>query len=302
MLLKENYKKCTYVMLGLQDSIILFVLFILFLLFGHANIGCAKKNHLNIITFNIRYENKGDGVNSWANRNGYLCEFLRKQQADIVCLQEVLHHQLHDVVASLSEYSYCGVGRNDGKTKGEYAPVFYKKSIFEEIEHGTFWLSDHPDLVGSIGWDAKQPRIVTWVILRIKKSGDSIVVFNTHLDDIGKKARVESVKLIMEKISHCSLPVILTGDFNESPRSKAYQIITDNQNGMMDTDVNNNKRRGVFYTFHNFGKIPLKRRIKIDYVFVKGIKKVKKVIIPQETSVRGIYLSDHNPIIADLII
>lgn len=281
---------------------ILMFLFISFLLFGRVNAGYAKRTQLNVITFNIRYENGGDGINSWTNRNGRLCKYLKDQDADIICLQEVLDHQLHDISASLSNYSCYGVGRNDGNSHGEYAPIFYKKGKFEEIGHGTFWLSELPNVIGSIGWDAKQPRIVTWVIFKIEKTGDSIVVLNTHFDDIGRKARVESAKLILDRISNYSAPVILTGDFNESTQSKLYQIITRSQTGMVDTYVNTNKRRGVYYTFHNFGKIPLERRNKIDYVFVKGIKKIKKVLIPAEDPVRNVYLSDHNPIIARLVL
>lgn len=76
---------------------------------------------------------------------------------DIVGFQEVLHNQLLDLQALLPGYDCVGVGRDDGKQKGEYSPVFWDGSQFELVRWKTVWLSPHPDQAGSIGWDAVCP-------------------------------------------------------------------------------------------------------------------------------------------------
>lgn len=269
---------------------------------GFAGNAIARKKTINIITYNIRYENSRDGINSWKNRNTYLCNFLKKGKFDVLCLQEVLHHQLIDIADALKDYSFVGVGRNDGKTKGEFAPIFYKKTLFDEIESGIFWLSEHPKLAGSIGWDAKQPRIATWIILQSKKSSKKVVVINTHFDDKGRLARQEGLNMILDSISTYSCPVILAGDFNENPNSKLYLSISKKDSLLMDTDLISSRRKGTKYTYHGFGRIPSDKRQKIDYVFVKGIQSVKQVHIPEETPTKGIFLSDHNPILVKLVL
>lgn len=111
--------------------------------------------------------NKWDGANKWDNRKQQVLSFIEEENADIICLQEVLNRQLVDINAFQNSYSYVGAGREDGKTKGEYAPISYKKTKYIKVEDGIFWLSEHPDSIGSIGWDAGQPRIATWAILII---------------------------------------------------------------------------------------------------------------------------------------
>ena len=122
---------------------------------------------------------------------------------------------------------------------------------------------------------------------------------NTHFDNIGKAAKVNSAELIARWVESQSLPVILTGDFNVSPQSASYDVIV-SAKGIKDSYKIARSRKGVNYTFHNFDKIPVEQRGKIDYVFVKGVKKVKQVHIPREKALNGVFLSDHNPILSIL--
>lgn len=261
---------------------------------------CATVVKIKFITLNLRYDNKWDGDNKWDSRKQRVLNFIEEEDADIICFQEVLNHQLVDINAAQISYSYVGAGREDGKTKGEYAPIFYKKAKYNKVKDGIFWLSEHPDSIGSIGWDAGQPRIATWAILRDKKKDQKFMVINTHFDDIGIKARQESSELIKKWIMENAdnLPVILSGDLNVTEESMSYQILTDNMSPLVDTYKVCKKQKGVNYSFHNFGRILKPQRKKIDYIFVsKGIT-VRSVGIPVEESVNDIYLSDHNPLIA----
>lgn len=258
----------------------------------------AKK--CKVLTLNIRYDCEYDGINCWSNRFPLLCDFLKRENADIVCFQEVLDNQYFNLTSGLVDYGSVGVGRIDGKRKGEYAPIFYKKLKYSKISEGTFWLSETPDIQGSIGWDAGQPRIVTWVKLKDRK-GKAFLVMNTHLDDKGSKARQKSSEQILEIVDTWgNTPIVLMGDFNDLADSPTYLIITEN-NSFVDVDKIAKKKVGVRYTFHSFGKIEEKARRKIDYIFVKNMRKTTYEMIPKEQVIDGAFLSDHNPIIAEIV-
>lgn len=80
-----------------------------------------------------------------------MCRLIEFHGFDIFGSQEVLDGQLHDMLAQLPDYDYIGVGRDDGKTQGEYAPVFYKKERFRLLDEGHFWLSEITDRPNK-GW------------------------------------------------------------------------------------------------------------------------------------------------------
>lgn len=262
----------------------------------------AKKIKMKCITLNLRYDNKGDGVNKWDNRKEGVFQFMKDEDADIICFQEVLNRQLKDLDASQDLYAHVGVGRDDGKTRGEYAPIFYKREKYEKLEDGTFWLSEHPDSAGSVGWDASLPRIATWVKLKDKKKNKVFMVVNTHFDHRGKKARQQSAEMIKRWVSEKSanLPVVLTGDLNVTEKSEAYKSLTDESSPLLDAFKVAKKKKGVDYSFHNFGKKNVTARSKIDFIFVSTGIKVKECVIPQEDPVNGVYLSDHNPVVSIL--
>lgn len=256
---------------------------------------CYASN-CKFISFNIRYDSGYDGVNCWSNRLPLICDFFRQEDPDIICLQEVLDNQYVSLCDSLMNYNSYGVGRIDGDRAGEYAPIFYRQDKYNLYSKGTFWLSETPDIAGSIGWDAAQPRIVTWVEL-VDKKGKAFFVLNTHLDNIGMLSRRNSADLILKKIlSFDNSPLILSGDFNEKEDSPTYKILT-GHGSIFDINKIAKKRKGVGYSFHAFGSIAENIRQKVDYIFVRNIKRVKYVDVPRERLIEEVYLSDHNPIV-----
>ncbi len=60
------------------------------------------------------------------------------------------------------------------------------------------------------------------------------------------------------------------------------------------------EKAGVEYTFHGFGRVPVAEREKIDFIFVSKDVHVLKTNIPEEGQVESGYLSDHNPVVAEL--
>ena len=185
--------------------------------FSKPSSGQGKKDTpFNLITYNIRMNTPDDGVNAWPLRKEKVAGLLKFHQADIFNVQEALPEQMDDLVALFPDFDHVGVGRDDGVRKGEHMGVFYKKSRFEKLTDGMFWLSQTPDKPG-FGWDAVCNRTVTWIKLKDKITKKVFYVFDTHFDHRGNKAREESSKLILKSIKEINkenLPLILTGDLN----------------------------------------------------------------------------------------
>ena len=151
--------------------------------------------HLEVVTFNIRYLNKNDeGINHWRVRKQRVIAAMLAFKADIFGLQEALRQQLDDITPALAGYTEFGIGRDDGKTRGEYSAILFRSDRFEldKDDCGTFWLSDTPEKVGSATWGNEIPRICTWVRLTDKQSQRSFYVFNTHFDHESQPARDKS--------------------------------------------------------------------------------------------------------------
>ena len=248
-------------------------------------------------TFNVRYDNPGDSLNSWPYRRDTVCGFIRTRGLDVVGMQEVLHGQLEDLKAGLPGYAAVGVGRDDGKEAGEYSPLFYRADKFELLDSSTFWLSQYPDSAGFIGWDGACTRIATWAKLRDRATGKVFMAVNTHFDHVGTEARRQGALLIIRRIKDIvgDRPAVLTGDFNVNDRSEAYRTLTTNDFVLRDAYKIADRRTGSAYTFHDFGREPMERREKIDFIFVTPhVKVLRADIAPNPETPTG-YLSDHNP-------
>ena len=255
---------------------------------------------VNVITFNIRYDNPDDSLDNWKFRKDRVANAIRFYDADIVGTQEVLHNQMEDLKQRLPGYGAIGVGREDGKEKGEYSALWYKKDRFTLLDSGYFWLSETPEVAGSRGWDGACERIATWAKLQDKVSGRKFFALNTHLDHVGVVARRESISLILDRVNKLSggLPVIVTGDFNANPDSDVIKHVTDSKNTQHLTDSRQIAAvvYGPAWSFHDFGKIPYARRPLIDYVFVRNGLKVSRYGVLAETE-NNAFLSDHAPIL-----
>lgn len=253
-------------------------------------------------TFNIRLKNNGDSQQGfgWEVRRDRVAGYIKDKKLDIVGMQEVLHPQLEDLIARLPEYDYVGVGRTDGKTKGEYSPIFFLKDKFEVLDKGNFWLSETPDVPGSKGWDAALERIASYVKLKDKASGKIFMGVNTHFDHVGVTARKESAKLIMRKIQEIvgTRPAVVTGDFNITEDDEAYTTMTTNVFKMNDAYHMTAQHTGTCFTFHDFCRIEPIKCEKIDFIFVTPSVRIKHTHI--EVPDKEALLSDHNPHWADL--
>lgn len=278
-------------------------IFLLIVFLTVASLAFAQNgSRINTMSFNIRYDQPKDAEQNWHNRKENVIRMLNFYDLDIIGMQEVLVSQLNYMKEHLPEYGVVGVGRNDGKEKGEFSPVFYRKDRFKMVKTETFWLSDTPDKV-SKGWDASLPRIATWTILQDKNTGKEVLFINTHFDHRGVQARIESAKLLKSKILLLAeeRPVILTGDFNSVPDSEAIKHLTDPNdiNSLSDSKKEAKLQYGPNWTSGGFDTKPFAERNVIDYIFVKGISTVHRYAVFTE-KLNEICLSDHSPVFAQV--
>lgn len=187
----------------------------------------AQNTPIKVMSFNIRYGAANDGTNSWPHRHNLVLETIQNFQPDLLGMQEVLKFQADFVRSGLPGYAFHGVGREDGAEKGEFVPLMYREDRFELLDSGHFWLSETPEVAGSVSWDSSLTRMLSWVALRDRRDGAELVFANVHFDHRGQQARLESAKLIRSRASEIpyGVPVILTGDFNTTEDDAPYAAL-----------------------------------------------------------------------------
>jgi len=265
----------------------------------------AQISNLKVMTFNIRYNNPADSIYSWDNRKDMVADVIKSYKPDIIGIQEALKDQVRDLKNMLKDYSWFGVGRDDGKDSGEFTVIFYKKDRIDKQSGSTFWLSETPDIPGSRSWNAACNRIVTWVKFLDKPSGTQMYLYNTHFDHASEQARENSAQLLLGKIEQISGidPVIVTGDFNATENSKTYDIITNSQSAGSLKDTRKFNLRippEPSFSFIGFPYQPEKGNL-VDFIFLKNDRyfKVKKYQIITDNK-KGKYPSDHLPVLVEI--
>lgn len=259
----------------------------------------VSAQNYKILTYNIRYNNDADGENAWNVRKEKVTELLNFYDTDIFGIQEALQSQIEFIDSCLPKYQHLGVGRDDGKSKGEFSAIYFKKEKFEVIKTSSFWLSETPDTV-SIGWDAACIRICTYALLKDKITQKKFWVFNTHFDHIGVRAQKNSAGLVIKKIFELNKeddPVILCGDFNMTPDKTPIKYIS---NILSDSKYlykgNKDENEGSFNGFE-FTKVVKDR---IDYIFLNKFNVLKYRILTDSYQCR--YISDHLPVYCEISI
>jgi endonuclease/exonuclease/phosphatase family metal-dependent hydrolase len=257
-----------------------------------------SSQNLRIATYNLRFDNPGDSLDLWKNRSPFVAGLIQLFDFDVFGTQEGLKHQLEDLKNDMPGYDYIGVGRDDGKEKGEHAAIFFKTGRFKLLDEGTFWLSAITDRPNK-GWDAALPRICTWGKFEELTSGKTFYLFNTHFDHIGVTARRESAKLIISMIRTTAgnSACILTGDFNFDETNENYALIKES-GFLADTYDLAGLRFAPNGTFNAFN-IASKPVGRIDHIFVTRDFSVIRYGILTNTY-NGRCPSDHFPVFAEV--
>ena len=270
-------------------------------------------NELSVISFNIRVSGNVLSEilddNSWSRRKSATPAMIKDQCPDIFGVQEALSDQLTYVGDNLPNYSYVGVGREDGteiskitdsKESGEIMAIFYNTSEIDLLEWGTYWLSETPGKP-SISWEADFKRTMTWAKMQMKYSGKKFFYVNTHLDSDSALARKNGLKLILDKIAEKNtdnLPVVLTGDFNIIPTDSVLDEVLGKAE-MLDARTTAEETDDL-PTFNGFGAADESPRV-IDYIYYRGFASCPEyeTIVKQYANIQ--YISDHYPIVARLM-
>lgn len=274
------------------------LLLIAFLLLSTSSLQ-AHGTGLNVMSFNIRCGSceKPDDINHWSKRKDLVADLIRKHRPDLIGLQEAELFQVRDLTVLLADYEWIGVGRDDGKEKGEANAILYRKARFELLTQKTLWLSATPEQI-SKGWDAAFNRTVSIVRLRDRDSGRELFMFNTHFDHLGQQARTQSSELIakLAKSLPGRLPLIVTGDLNYTRKVDAYRLIASR---LRDAEqASTSPAQGGSISFNDFGR-SVEPDNKIDFIFVNRKFKVLSHEIITDLY-QGNYPSDHYPIQARL--
>ncbi|HCI90980.1 MAG TPA: hypothetical protein DHV60_00300 [Verrucomicrobiales bacterium] len=269
----------------------------LFLILSLVSYLQADSISITAVTYNIRNDNKNDkGALNWDDRKNKITDYLLKKNASIIGLQEVKHNQLEDVVKLLPDHRYVGVGRDDGKTRGEYSPIFYNVKIWKPDPdgQGTFWLSNTPEIVASRTWGNWHNRICSWVRLIHINSGKAVYVYNTHWDHKSQNAREKSAELILNKIrssKHKNEPFLLMGDFNATTSNKAIKTL-------LASPTLNDPGVKQFSTYSRW-QASLVSGLRIDHLFISNHWNNSSVIVESNGDPAA---SDHHPVILKAIL
>ena len=258
---------------------------------------CLAQGDLRLATFNIRFAGGDKGKNAWENRRELVAETIVKMNPDVLGVQEALHRQITDLEKELPDYAWVGVGRDDGQKAGEYSPLFYLKEKFELLTQGTFWLSETPQIPGSMSWETACTRVCTWARLKKKSNGKIITVFNTHWDHRSQKARENSAKAILSHLKKPDLgQVILMGDFNATETNPAIKTLTDF--GLTNSFLSLHHASENRNTFHPWNGKTAGRRT-IDHIFVSGTPRITKSWIEHHhrKGEPSQWPSDHFPVV-----
>lgn len=245
---------------------------------------------IRMLSYNIRTL-ADDGANSWKFRRHATQNMLNEHKPDIFGLQEAMGAHLEYLDQMFPQYKRVGVGRDDGKMKGEVMAIYYNAERLDLLDSGTFWLSTTPDKVTQ-GWDAACFRTTTWVLLCDKESRKKFYFFNTHLDHRGRTAQTESVKLIIEKIKEIAgerATVILGGDFNVTPDDEVLAPLSDFMQEARTTATQADDKG----TYNGWGSV---RKSVIDHVFYRGRKATCHSYRILDGDYGAPYISDHYPV------
>ena len=253
-----------------------------------------RQGDLKVMTYNIRFATLKDGKNAWVHRKEASIAMINDQKPDVFAMQEVLFGQkAYFDVMLLENYQGVGVGRENGKKKGEHTTIHWNRNTLNMLDWGTLWLSETPE-TPSVGWDAWHPRTFTWMLLEKKDSGKKFYFVNIHLDHAGGQAQKNGlalVKKLMDEKNVDGYPVIMVGDFNVTPNNA---IITD-FNSVMKNATQHAESVDTEESFNQWGE----RFLTLDYVFYDGFSKCHYYDVITEKYAEKEWISDHFPVTAE---
>jgi endonuclease/exonuclease/phosphatase family metal-dependent hydrolase len=257
-------------------------------------VDAAQSDEIKIMSYNVRCLTPLDlGKKSWYYRADLIMSDIEAEAPGIIGFQEATKWQYNYIVDCMPQYDSV-ITYRDKSIASEGCPIFYNTEQFTLIDKGSFWLSETPDVM-SKDWGAACYRICSYVILTENASGKDFVVFNTHLDHVSDEARINGIKVVLDKIQQFGgLPAVIMGDLNAEVGSQTYLSVTEH---FLDAQLVADADGGA--TYQGWGEAEGKR---IDYFMVSmtGLQ-INSYDVLSETH-DGVYSSDHNPIVMTAVL
>jgi endonuclease/exonuclease/phosphatase family metal-dependent hydrolase len=251
--------------------------------------------NLCLISSNIRFDNPADGANSWPLRRSLLTSTLLAHKPDIIATQEGRFGQLKEFEELLKDYDIIDQHRSWIKER-MYPTMFVKKGVFEVLKSEDIWLSETPEIAGSLSFGSAFPRLMTWMKVQPKNAKVNFLVINTHLDHIKKETRAAQIKVLAKEIKRIKEPnsvLVIMGDFNDSPESEVRQSLMTEFPDLV--DAWKKFHQGEETSHHKFdGLCPDGSRI--DWMLIEKKVQIESCEMDKSQS-EGRYPSDHFPVV-----
>ena len=251
-----------------------------------------------VMSFNLKFGTYE--LNPWDKRAPIMLRLLQRYRPLFLGTQETLGYQIEDLLRGLEGYASIGVSRQ-GTDEDEYSALLYDARVAELLDTGTFWLSETPDVPGSLGPSALHPRIATWGEFRVAGASERTYVFNTHLSFLDQAA-LRNAQVLLEEMERLVVggEVVVTGDFNVPRGGPVWRLFQ--KAGFRDAWQLAERSAGPGFTFHDWQgeSAGLDDRI-IDWILYRppsggaaAPPSLRVEVIAD--SENGIYPSDHFPV------
>ena len=255
----------------------------------------AAPSPLTVMSFNVRTPADTEAGRRWDDRRDAMVSVIKDARPAVMGTQELVKAQADYLTGRLPGYRWFGEGRRGGEGD-EHMGIFYDAAVVALEQSGNFWLSDTPEVAGSVSWGHPYPRMVTWGLFKRLDDGRRFYLLNTHLPyrEEDEDARVRGAKAILAHIATlpAGTPVVLTGDFNSEPGSATYKAFTA---ALRDARTQVQAPRGPQKTFHDFSGQATKE---LDWVLLRGF--TARSFDTVEAKVNGVLPSDHFPLVVSL--
>jgi endonuclease/exonuclease/phosphatase family metal-dependent hydrolase len=255
---------------------------------------------IRVMSFNLRYDKPDPGNHAWTVRKHAVAALIAQYAPDIIGTQEGKAHQLLDLHRLLPDYQSVGSDRT-GTNTGEYCAIFYRTERFQCLKSQDFYLSDNPDIPGSMSsdWGNPVPRMASCAVFAVTGGARTVTVFNTHLDYKSAKARELGAVLIRDRMGHVDSAesfLFLTGDFNAAPDTIPRQALNSPlPNGVTLHDVLATVELEHQLSFHDFTGQAIAA---VDTIYYDSRVSLGYVKVDTRQWL-GIWPSDHFPVVAD---
>ena len=253
-----------------------------------------NNSQIKMMSYNLRCISPTDwGKKAWFYRANLVIDDIENEKPGIIGFQESTKWHYKYLVDTLKGYDSV-IEYRDEAFNSEGCPIFYNTDLYELVDKGSFWLSETPEVM-SKSWGAQYNRVCSYVILTDEARGEDFVVFNTHLSHVSDEARINGIKVVLDKIAEFgSLPAVIMGDFNALEGSVTYNSVTEN---FLDAKKVAEKTSDS-HTYQNWGNPEKFQRIDYFMASKTGFKINSYDVLSGVHD--GVYSSDHCPIVLDV--